>query len=387
MKTSVIVGALGLLAACSGEVGQSGSGPRGSTASGAGGSTGSTTGAGGTESSGAVGSGVTVGTTGAGTTTGTTTGESSTTGQSTTTGASGSGGAGGIGGSAGSGGAGGGSAGSGGTSRADAGVPRDAGVGAPDVVVTTPDTKVVMYLPNWSGSFATWATKIDFNKMTHLLLAFGVVDTNNNWNLGAADNDVKTLAAAAHAKNVKILVSIGGADDDLGIITQYQTQSNINPLAANLDAFVSRLNLDGVDVDLERGAQMKSSSNYPAFVSKLVSTFRPEGKLVTTALAQYIVEDAGVDATIKSVLSSFDFINLMIYSTNSSNYTNELGWWTANTGVAKNKLTWGIDFSTGLTTTTAAQLTTSSKAYGGIMVWEYSQRATPQLWPAVQGAI
>jgi hypothetical protein len=50
-----------------------------------------------------------------------------------------------------------------------------------------------------------WAPKIDFNKMTHLLLAFGTVDTGNNWNFGAADNDVKTIAAAAHAKNVKVV--------------------------------------------------------------------------------------------------------------------------------------------------------------------------------------
>src|SRR5262249_48322159 len=160
--------------------------------------------------------------------------------------------------------------------------------------------------------------------------AFGVVDTGNNWNLGAADNDVKTLTAAAHAKNVKVLVSIGGADDDIGIMNQYQTQSNIDPLAANLDAFITRLNLDWVAGGLERGANMKSSSNYPAFVNKLVATLRPEGKLVTTALAQYIVEDAGVDAGLKAVLNSFDFINLMIYSTNPSNYTSELGWWTTN---------------------------------------------------------
>src|SRR5260370_16074929 len=154
-----------------------------------------------------------------------------------------------------------------------------------------------------------------------------------------------------------------------------------------MDAFRKRINLDGVDVALEPGASMKSSGNFPAFVNKLVSTFRPEGKLVTTALAQYIVQDAGVDATLKAVLSSYDFINLMIYSTDPNRYSSELTWWTTNTGVAKDKLTCGIDFSTSLTPASAAQLTTSSKAYGGIMVWENSQGKTPQLRPAVQGAI
>jgi chitinase len=279
----------------------------------------------------------------------------------------------------------------GGPITADAGVVSDSGLGDGSAAtdgMATPTTKVVMYLPNWSGTFASWATKIDFNKMTHLLLAFGVVNAGTNtWNLGAADADVGTLAAAAHAKNVKVLVSIGGASDDIGIITRYQTASNIDPLVADLDAMVTRLNLDGVDVDLERGADMKSSGNFPAFVNKLISTFRPKGELVTAALAQYIIQAAGTDAALLSVLSSFDFINLMIYSTNMSSYTSELNWWTTTTGVPRNKLTWGIQFTNNLSAATATQLTTASKSYGGVMVWEYSQTSEPRLWPAIQSAL
>jgi hypothetical protein len=35
----------------------------------------------------------------------------------------------------------------------------------------------------------------------------------------------------------------------------------------------------------------------------------------------------------------------------------------------------------------AKQLTTASKAYGGVMVWEYSQSTEPSLWPAVQSSL
>jgi hypothetical protein len=267
--------------------------------------------------------------------------------------------------------------------------PGEGGVSAPgEAGVVTPDTKVVMYLPNWSGSYSSWATKIDFNKMTHLLLAFGTVDSGtNDWSMGAPDADVQALAAAAHSKNVKVLVSIGGADDDIGIITRYQTQSNISPLVANLDALVGRLDLDGVDVDLERGGDMKSTSNYPAFVGALISTFRPEGKIVSSALAQYIVQDAGANAALFTVLNSFDFINLMIYSTNMNDYTNEVNWWVKTVGAPKANLTWGIEFTSQLTVATAAQITMASEAYGGVMVWEYSQPTEPQLWPAVQSAL
>jgi len=259
----------------------------------------------------------------------------------------------------------------------------DAGTTAPP----TPAIKAVMYLPNWNGSFASWATTIDFTKMTHLLLAFGTVDTSNNWDLGAADSDVQTLAAAAHANGVKVLISIGGADDDIGIITQYQTASNITPLVANLDAMVTRLDLDGVDVDLERGTLMQSSSNYPAFVKELISTLRPNGMLVTTALAQYIAQDANSDAVLMGVYQSFDFINDMIYTTNLSDYTNEASWWTSTQGVTNTKLCWGIEFTSDLSTDTAIQLTMASEAYGGVMMWEYTQPTEGQLWPAVQSAL
>jgi hypothetical protein len=259
---------------------------------------------------------------------------------------------------------------------------------APDTgTVATPAIKAVMYLPNWSGSFASWATSIDFTKMTHLLLAFGTVDTSNNWNMGASDDDVKALTAAAHTNGVKVLVSIGGADDDIGIINQYQTASNITPLVANLSSMVTRLNLDGVDVDLERGTMMKSSSNYPAFVKQLIATFRPNGMLVTTALAQYIAQDANSDAVLMGVFQSFDFINDMIYTTNMSDYTSEASWWTSTQGVAKDKLCWGIEFGSNLSTGTAIQITKASEAYGGIMIWEYSQPTEAQLWPAVQSAL
>jgi hypothetical protein len=250
-----------------------------------------------------------------------------------------------------------------------------------------PDTKVVMYLPNWSGSFSSWATKIDFNKMTHLLLAFGTMRGTSDWSLGANDNDVKTLAQAAHTANVKVLVSIGGADDDIGIIDAYATASNIDPMVNNLDAFITRLNLDGVDVDLERGNMMRSTGNFPQFMSKLVAKLRPEGKLVTAALAQYIVQAAGNDATVNTWLNSFDFINLMIYSTDMMTYTKQLDWWTGTKQIPKKKLTWGVEFTSGLSVDVVKSLTTSSEGYGGIMAWEYSQRTAPTLWTAIQDTL
>src|SRR5262249_34462150 len=158
------------------------------------------------------------------------------------------------------------------------------------------------------------------------LLAFGTIKNGNDWNL-AADNDVKAIAAAAHAKGVKVLVSIGGADDDIGIINAYGDTGNIDPMVNNLDAMLTRQDLDGVDVDLERGKNLKASTNFPMFLSTLIAKLRPQGRIVSTALAEYIIEDTGDDAaTTAKWLLTYDFINLMIYSNNMSTYTNELNW-------------------------------------------------------------
>jgi hypothetical protein len=132
---------------------------------------------------------------------------------------------------------------------------------------------------------------------------------------------------------------------------------------------------------------MTSGSNYPAFVTKLLSTFHPEGKLVTSALAQYIVQDAKFDSTIIATVQSFDFINDMIYTTNMSDYTNEASWWTSTIHLPKDKLVWGIEFTSSLSVSTAKQITTALKAYGGIMIWEYTQPTEAQLWPAVQSVL
>ena len=254
---------------------------------------------------------------------------------------------------------------------------------------TDPAVKVVMYLPNWAGSFASWAAKIDFNKMTHLDLAFGTIKAGtNDWSLGAPDDDVKAIAKIAHDAHVKVLVSIGGADDDIGIINRYATAANIQPMVDSLDAFITRLNLDGVDVDLERGSGLKVSTNFPDFLAKLIAKLRPQGKVVSTALAQYIIEDTGDDASKTAPwLTSYDFINLMIYNKNIDVYTKELNWWTTQRNIPKSKLTWGVDFTGATNAATVKALTQASKAYGGVMAWELSQDAAPPLWKAVQDSL
>jgi hypothetical protein len=84
------------------------------------------------------------------------------------------------------------------------------GGAAPDAGAPKSDVRVVAYLPNYAGTYATWATTIDFTKMTHLNLAFATADSSNQWDMGDSDSDVAALVTAAHAKGVLVLASLGG---------------------------------------------------------------------------------------------------------------------------------------------------------------------------------
>jgi GH18 family chitinase len=197
-------------------------------------------------------------------------------------------------------------------------------------------TRVVAYLPNYNGSYADWAKRIDFNKMTHLNLAFATATGSNGWDMGASDSDVAALVGAAHAAGTKVIASLGGGGGDQSVIARYKDPNNIDDLVTKLDAFVSAHGFDGVDVDIEDGSNLGAS--YSAFIDATVAKLRPEGKLVTAAVAQYL-QDSMSDAT----MNAFDFLNVMVYST-YSDAVSELGWYSGTKHVAKDKLTLGAAF-------------------------------------------
>jgi chitinase len=277
----------------------------------------------------------------------------------------------------------------------------------------TPAARVVAYLPNYSGSYADWAKTIDFSKMTHLNLAFATSDSSNGWSMGASDADVAALVTAAHAAGTRVLASLGGGGGDQTVIAQFQDASNVPTLVANLDAFVAAHAFDGVDVDIEDPNNL--GADYTTFVDAVVAQLRPEGKLVTAAVAQYL-QDSMQDAT----LHTFDFVNVMIYSTYADSVS-AMTYYAGTKSVPPAQITLGAGFFGGdasgneyaysailaadpgawaydqtqvmgntVTYTGMAsmkKLADYSKGFGGIMFWELSQDTTDQhsLYKVIQG--
>jgi GH18 family chitinase len=210
-------------------------------------------------------------------------------------------------------------------------------------------TRLVAYLPNYNGSYADWAKKIDFTKMTHINLAFadpprcsGTCTAQDDMTFSTGDDqDIGAIVSAAHAAGVKVLVSIGGGGGDQQILQFYDAGLS-QPLVKSLDSWVAAHNLDGVDLDIESPGNMGAS--YVTFVGALVATFRPEGKLVTAAVATWI--DSSMSSSDRSnfeaTIPQFDFVNVMAYS-NLSNATSELTYF-SKAGVPNAQLTLGVPF-------------------------------------------
>ena len=138
----------------------------------------------------------------------------------------------------------------------------------------------------------------------------------------------------------------------------------------------------------DRGARIRDET--------VVARLRPQGKLITAAVAQYI--QAGAQ---DEVLSQFDMVNVMIYGSYERSVT-DMAYWANNKRVPKEKLTLGIGFhnystilanypnawavdSVGGGTyrdgavmtyqgeNTVARETQLGLQYGGVMIWELTQ--------------
>jgi chitinase len=278
------------------------------------------------------------------------------------------------------------------------------------------DPKLVGYLPDYDGSYADFAKSLNFSKMTHLYLAFGLPptcdgtctkDSDMTFSLGQTDADIHTLVETAHRAGTKVVLSIGGGGGDQQILQFYDAGLS-RQLVKSLDHYVHEHDLDGVDLDIEDPDHM--GEPYAEFTQVLLETFHPQGKIVTAAVAEYL-QDSMPD----KALHMFDFVNVMNYS-NYSDAEVAMKYYSETKKVPKEKITLGVPFfaqsgdgnieetfSTVLAAypdafttdmvsggsldggvtlyyvggSSMARQTELGKEYGGIMIWELSQDGAP----------
>lgn len=203
--------------------------------------------------------------------------------------------------------------------------------------------RVVGYLPTWR-SFDP--AGLDFDTLTHLCIAFAYPSgPDNALTLDVNTETLDALITAAHAKNVRVLISIAGAAGGAA------TAARIVP--GTVDAFVTEVvdlvnarSFDGVDVDIE-GENV--NQDYEPFVKKLRAAL-PAEKLLTAAVATWNGDDFSDGA-----LAEYDFINLMSYdhcgSWSSacdhalySKTLEELAYWESTRGIPSDEVVVGVPF-------------------------------------------
>jgi GH18 family chitinase len=213
--------------------------------------------------------------------------------------------------------------------------------------------KIVTYLPTWKGGYPNSINSFDARKVTHICIAFANPDAAGN--LIVTDNGqsgVATIVNAAHAKNAKVMISIGGWNCPVATYSNL-LRTKKAAFVATILKYVADNNLDGVDVDLEGNVvdgNNVTAAEYQAFIVALGDGLHAAGKEISAALANWFSQYITTTA-----MNKFDFLNMMAYDLaiapqNAAGPHSPMSWaqdnfnhW-RNKGMPANKLVLGVPF-------------------------------------------
>ena len=226
-----------------------------------------------------------------------------------------------------------------------------------------PDTvnyKVVAYLPTWKMPYNP-----QWDKITHLCLAFGTVKADGQLDLAPVEQNRYIIRQAQNNK-VKVLLSIGGGGSQ-NFSTAILNETTRNVLIQRLNQAVENLQLDGIDVDYEEWEGSPTGAS-PADLQKqaaLENLYRElrntlgKDKLITAAVtASWDNGQWGFYNCINASMHQYlDFVSLMIYDetgpwsgTNVGQHAsmpffeNAIRFWLETKKLPKNKLVAGVPF-------------------------------------------
>jgi len=218
------------------------------------------------------------------------------------------------------------------------------GVPPPDVKPIPSGQRVVGYFPTWYGRLQDFATPAVLSRLTHAAIAFAEVGPS-----GVRFNDhgdVTAFVQKAHAFNVKVLVSIGGANGSDAVAAQI-TPPNLATFVENTMKCIDTYGLDGVDVDIEGGAV---NQDYEPLVVALKAELEPRGMVLSSAVGNWFQESITANA-----LAQFDFVSVMAYDACGSwtapcehstldLATRQIAFWVDTRGVPADRMVLGVPF-------------------------------------------
>lgn len=218
-------------------------------------------------------------------------------------------------------------------------------------VPTTPPTptsepkpafRVVGYITDWGVPVAE--TQVD--KLTHINYAFALPRTDGTIDFPANAWKMQGYVAMAHAKDIKVLISVGGWGLDKEFEAFAASPELRKVFVKSLMDYVDSNQLDGADIDWEYPIPGKSTHNFRALMHELRVELDARKKLLTAAVAAYGENADGVTGDIFPLL---DFVNVMAYADEGAHHSTydlsvrALDYWQGR-GLDPNKTVLGVPF-------------------------------------------
>ncbi len=218
--------------------------------------------------------------------------------------------------------------------------PRATNTPTPESTVTPapPPFRIVAYATD-----AIIENLIPYDKLTHINYSFLTPKADGTFNHIANDWKLKTIAANARQREVKVLIAVGGWGWDQQFETVAADPSLRSAFVQNLKAFVDEYQLDGADIDWEYPDAGQSSQNFLALMRELRAAM-PD-KLLTAAVVAY-GDDHGLGIPPES-FALMDFVVVMAYSDKDhgamEQFEKGLSYWNGR-GLPEEKLVIGLPF-------------------------------------------
>ena len=207
--------------------------------------------------------------------------------------------------------------------------------------------KVIGYLPYYRFHLID---EIQFDKLTHINLAFANPDMTGQLSLGGTDID--PIILAAHDEQVSVFLSLAGGaltSEWAAAWAHLIKPANRSDFIHNIINYSLQHDLDGIDLDLEWS---HVDENYSGFALELHDSLAQHNLFFTAALPGTYRYPQISD----EVLDAYDWINMMVYDLRGpwdpdnpgphspfSFALNAIDYWVSN-GVEQSRLTLGMPF-------------------------------------------
>jgi hypothetical protein len=202
---------------------------------------------------------------------------------------------------------------------------------------------IVAYLPNYRNA----PTDEQLKRLTHLVLFSITPGDGGTVSLpsGGWARNVSDVVNNAHAKNVKVIIALGGWGKTGSFVESVQA-ANRQTFVNNIVAMVNANNFDGVDIDWEYPTSPQEVSDFEGFMVALKAALGPNKRLSFAIGAQYEPSKYTV-----ATYTAMDALHLMTYDmSGSGGHSNEtkakqiLDNWINSGKIAKEKVFLGVPF-------------------------------------------